>query len=91
MACGGDPITNRHRFSEPSSDNDVVLLVEGETFYCQYSILKLHSSVFSAMFEKKFKEGIEKRAELTHKDSIAFLIFLTLMFQAEKGELAFRR
>ena len=35
------------------------------------------------MFDKRFKEGIDKRAVLTHTDSFAFRVFLTLMCEVE--------
>uniref|UniRef100_A0A1I7TCL2 BTB domain-containing protein n=2 Tax=Caenorhabditis tropicalis TaxID=1561998 RepID=A0A1I7TCL2_9PELO len=52
-------------FSDPDPNlHDVVLVVEGQKFYCLRAILARHSEYFYSLFFKDFKEKDEKEVEL---------------------------
>ncbi|CAH3160089.1 unnamed protein product, partial [Porites evermanni] len=73
----------RHPFSEPWEDSDLVLTVEDDTFYVHRQILSLHSPVFKAMLSSKFKEGTATEIPLPGKKANEVLDFLKVLYLKE--------
>ena len=73
----------RHPFSEPWEDSDLVLTVDDDTFYVHRQILSLHSPVFKAMLSSKFKEGTATEIPLPGKKANEVLDFLKVLYLKE--------
>ena len=72
----------KHPFSEPWEDSDLVLAVEDETFYVHRQILSLHSPVFKAMLISQ-KEGTATEIPLAGKKAKEVLDFLKVLYLKE--------
>ncbi|CAH3032451.1 unnamed protein product, partial [Porites lobata] len=72
----------KHPFSEPWEDSDLVLAVEDETFYVHRQILSLHSPVFKAMLSSQ-KERTATEIPLAGKKAKEVLDFLKVLYLKE--------
>ena len=72
----------KHPFSEPWEDSDLVLAVEDEKFYVHRQILSLHSPVFKAMLSSQ-KEGTATEIPLAGEKAKEVLDFLKVLYLKE--------
>ena len=73
----------KHPFSEPWEDSDLILVVENEKFHVHRQILSIHSPVFKAMLNSQFKEATAKEIPLPGKKVNEVLDFLKLFYLKE--------
>ena len=79
-----EPAREKHPFSEPWEDSDLILVVENEKFHVHRQILSIHSSVFKAMLNSQFKEATAKEIPLPGKKADEMLEFLKQLYVKEK-------
>ena len=79
----GTEVTEKHPFSEPWEDSDLILLVEDEKFHVHRQMLSLHSHVFKAMLNSQFKEATATEIPLPGKKANEILDFLKLLYLKE--------
>lgn len=82
---GSEPSKERekHRFSEPWEDSDLILEVEDEKFHVHRVILSINSSVFKAMFKSDSRKSIP----LPEKKASEVLDFIKQLYVQERPEI----
>ena len=75
----------KHPFSEPWEDSDLILVVEDDKFHVHRQILSIHSPVFKAMLNSQFKEATAKEIPLPGKKASEFLDFLKQLYVKENA------
>ena len=79
----GEAVQEKHPFSEPWEESDLVLVVEDEKFHIHRLILSLHSPVFKAMLNTQFKEATASEIPLPGKKAGEILDFLKQLYLKE--------
>jgi len=71
-------------FSEPWEDSDLALVVEDKRFHVHRQMLSLHSPVFKAMLNTRFKEANADEIPLPGKKANEILSFLKQLYMKER-------
>ncbi len=79
-----EEIEEAHPFSEPWEESDLVLVVEDKKFHVHRQILSIHSPVFKAMLNTKFKEATASEIPLPGKKPNEILDFLMQLYLKER-------
>ena len=72
----------KHVFSQPWKDSDLVLVVEDKELHVHRAFLAVHSETFKAMFNGNFKDAEKDRIELQGDNYQAMLLFIKLLYPA---------